>query len=268
METMSNELLTIKFEGEALATRSLPIYELGSVLIALQRIVHKAALFADGTLEKGVHLPTRRREALALQIYDHRKGSDLWGFGPYLTDPGVGAILQQVIAAGVLAVSAYVWGKVKKKGSPPTNQVLIVNIFPEVKQLVDRIGNIGGVDRITIVQPGSKVRDPLVIDERTQEAVRSLEYQLVPGMKGVIAGVVTRLFPQSLRLDVRDAPDHYIRVSMDEALFERVRRLPVLMEREIRFVGTPLYRLGESSGAPFEFRAERVVVPRKKKHDY
>ena len=100
-----------------------------------------------------------------------------------------------MIAGAVIAVGAYVLGKVKKKGLPPSNQVLIVNIFPEVKQLVDRIGNIGGVERIEIAQPRSKARDSLVIDERTQEIVRSLEYQLVPGTRRVIAGVVTRLLP-------------------------------------------------------------------------
>jgi hypothetical protein len=58
-----------------------------------------------------------------------------------------------------------------------------------------------------------------------------------------------------------DAPGHYIRVAMDEALFERVRRLPTLMEREIRLEGIPIYKLGESIGAPHEFRAQRVILP-------
>ena len=51
---------------------------------------------------------------------------------------------------------------------------------------------------------------------------------------------------------------------MAEELFEKLRRLPVLMEREIRFEGIPLYRLDESAGAPTEFRAERVILPRSK----
>ena len=58
---MKDDLLSLKFDGKELATRSLPIYELATSLIAIQRIVHKAALFSEGKLYKGVHLPTRRR---------------------------------------------------------------------------------------------------------------------------------------------------------------------------------------------------------------
>ncbi len=61
----NRDILSIKFEGEALKYRSLPIYELASSLIAIQRIIHKAALFSEGKLENDVHLPTRRREELA-----------------------------------------------------------------------------------------------------------------------------------------------------------------------------------------------------------
>ena len=50
---------------------------------------------------------------------------------------------------------------------------------------------------------------------------------------------------------------------MDEKLFEKIRRLPVLMEREIRFEGIPLYKLGDTGGI-HEFRPDRVIRPRTK----
>jgi len=46
-------ILSIKFDGQDLASRSLPIYELESTLISLQRIVNKAALFTEGGLDSG-----------------------------------------------------------------------------------------------------------------------------------------------------------------------------------------------------------------------
>lgn len=260
---MNSDLLSIKFEGEELATRSLPIYELASSLIAVQRIVHKAALFTEGKLAKGIHLPTRRREELALQISSHKKSSDLWGLTPYLTDPALGPIFQGLIVAGLGALGAYAGKKIGTEKTTPKNQVLIVNIFPEIKQLADRVGNIGGVDRIEFLGPHDKVGQGLVIDAKTQEYVRDLEHKVVPGKTTIIAGVITKLLPQSFRLDIEDAPGHYIRVAMDEKLFEKVRRLPVLMEREIRLEGIPLYKLGDATGGIHEFRADRVNLSRK-----
>ncbi len=261
---MNHDLLSLKFEGQELATRSLPIYELATSLIAVQRIVHKAALFAEGKLDKGAHLPTRRREELALQISSHRKSSDLWGLAPYLTDPALGPIFQGLVVAGLGAIGAYVGKKIGSSKETPKNQILIVNIFPEIRQLTDRVGNIGGVERIEFLGPGMSSGEGLVIDEKTQEYVRDLESKLVLGSKMIISGVVTRLLPQSFRLDLEDAPGHYIRVSMDEKLFEKVRRLPVLMERVVRFEGLPLYKLGDSGGGVHEFRANRVILPRVK----
>lgn len=260
---MHSDLLSIKFEGDALATRSLPIYELASSLIAVQRIIHKAALFSDGKLDKGVHLPTRRREELALQIISHRKSSDLWGLAPYLTDPALGPVFQGLMVACLSALGAYIGKKIGKEKDIPKNQVLIVNIFPEIKQLTDRVGNIGGVDRIEFVGPHDTAGKGLVIDANTQEYVRELEYQLISGKKTIISGVVTRLWPQSCRLIIEDVPGHYIQVRMAEKLFEKIRRSPVLMEHEFRFEGIPLYKLGDSTGGAHEFHADRVILPRK-----
>ncbi len=133
------ELLSIKFEGNTLAARSLPIYELACSLIAVQRIVHKAALFSEGRLEKNVHLPTWRREELALRIKAHRHGSDIWGLAPYLTNPAVGPIFQQLIAMSLGALAPYVLKTFMRTTRAPQNQILVVNIFPEIKQLADRV---------------------------------------------------------------------------------------------------------------------------------
>ncbi|MBL8199862.1 MAG: hypothetical protein JNK40_02730 [Chromatiales bacterium] len=262
MTRITENLLSIAFEGEGLATRSVPIYELASSLVAIQRIVHKTALFEEGKLDKGIRLPPKRREHLALQIVSHRKGSDLWGLGPYLSDPATGPILQGLVVAGLVAAGAYIHKRIGTQQPAPRNQLLVVNIYPEIKQLADRVGNIGGIDRITLQGPSDRTGQGLSIDADTQGYIRELEFQLVPGKRITISGVVTKLLPQSYRLDIEDAPGHYIRVVLDPTLFEKVRRLRVLIGREIRFHGIPQYKLGDPDGGIHEFHADRIVLPR------
>lgn len=262
---MPNELLEIRFTGPALETRSMPIYELGMALISIQRIIHKTSLYDDGRLEKGAHLATRERESVALQIGSHRKGSDLWGLTPYLTDPATGPVIQGLVIAGILAMGAYVKKLVIPEKEAPKNQTLIVNIYPEIKALTDRIGNIGGVDGIELNAPTRKKSEPLIFTEDIQEYVRKIEHRHVPGKKCKIAGCVTKMHPQSFRLDIEDSPNHYIRVIMEPDIFEKVRRLPILSEREIIFEGIPLYKLGDVGGKIDEFNAHRIILPRKKR---
>jgi len=122
-------ILSIKFDGQDLASRSLPIYELGSTLISLQRIVNKAALFTDGELDSGIQLAPKKRESLALQICQHKKGSDLWGLAPYLSDPVLGPIWQNLIALSLAAVGHYTLRKIGKHREPEKTQLLIVIFF-------------------------------------------------------------------------------------------------------------------------------------------
>ncbi len=197
-------------------------------------------------------------------LSSHEKGSDLWGLKPYLTDPAFGPIFQTLVATSIIALTAYVGQKIGMKKENPKNQILVVNIFPEMKSLADRIGNIGGVERIELLGHQDKPGQGLIIDSGTQEYVRKLAYQFVPGEKMIVSGVVTRLLPQSFQLDISDAPGHYIRVVMDGDIFDKVRRLPVLIGREIKFAGVPMYRLGDSKGGIHEFRADRLIIPRNK----
>jgi hypothetical protein len=54
--------LWLKFSGEELDVRSIPIYELGDTLIAVQRIIHKTFQFENGRLKKGVQLTQAERK--------------------------------------------------------------------------------------------------------------------------------------------------------------------------------------------------------------
>jgi hypothetical protein len=259
---MPDDLLTLRFEGEPLIERSLPIYGLGRSFIAVQRLLHKAALFEQGRLEKGAHLPMVERESIALQISAHRKGSDTWVFAAYLSNPEYGPILQTLISTALIALGAYARKKVFPGKRPPANQVLVVNIFPEVRSLTDRVDSIGGVKQIELTQGESE--EPLVINSDTKKYVREIENTLIPGRPCEITGRVTRLHPQSFRFDLEDAPKHYVHVRIAEPLFEKIRRLPRLQGRTIRIKGVPLYRLGNTFDME-EFRAEKVILLRQRK---
>lgn len=105
---------------------------------------------------------------------------------------------------------------------------------------------------------------PLTLTRETQDYVREVEYQLIPGEKTLVSGVVTRLSPQSQRLHIQDKPRHFISVVLTEKQFEKIRLLPSLLEREITFEGTPLYRLGDVAGDITEFIADRVILRKRK----
>lgn len=260
MPRENDELLMLRFTGPSLKERSLPIYELGTALIAFQRIIHKTALFEDGRLEKGASLKQREREKAALQIVSHRKSSDAWGFAPYLTDPATGPILQGLVVAGLAAIAAYVFKKVIQRDDHPKNQILIVNIFPEIISIIARIGNIGGVDGIEISSSEITNQDPLLISSDTQEYVREIQHGTFPGNRCKVAGYVTRLYPKSFHLELEDSHRHYVRVNMSPELFERIRVLPTLNDREFIFEGIPYYKLGDIGAKFSEFQAEQVIL--------
>lgn len=259
---MADDLLTLRFEGAPLVQRSLPIYSLGTSFIAIQRLIHKAALFNQARLEKGAHLAAREREEIALQVGAHRKGSDAWVFEPFLANPAYGPILQGLVVAVISAVALYVKKKVLPDKRTPPNQILVVNIFPEVKMLTDRIDNIGDVRRIELIP--NQGAEPLELSHETKEYVRQIQHHLIPGLPTEIVGRVTRLHPQSFRFDLEDSPKHYINVRISEELFEKIRRLPVLKGRRIKIKGVPLYRLGNKADIE-EFNADKVVLLRERK---
>lgn len=144
----------------------------------------------------------------------------------------------------------------------PTNQTLVVNIYPEVRALTDRVDNIGGVRQIELTHADAD--EPLVMDRDTKKYVREPENAVVPGHPCEITGHVTRLHPQSFRFNLEDTPKHYVHVRIAEPQFEKIRRLPNLKGRRIKIRGVPMYRLGNVSDM-YEFQAEKVILMRQRK---
>ncbi len=155
-------LIWLRFIGPELDTRSVPIYELGKSLIALQSIIQRAYLFHENRPTNSTVLRTRDRLETALQLTSHDKGSDLYGFAPLLADPIVQAVIAELVIDSLRALYRYVRKAVEDHGQSPSDtlrriateprdtQLLAINIYGDVSILVSRIDNIGGVKAIEI----------------------------------------------------------------------------------------------------------------------
>jgi hypothetical protein len=104
---MSNNSILLKFSGKDLDIRSVPIYELGDTLVAVQRIAHKAFLFENGRLIKHAQLTQIERKKLSLQINDRRKSSDIYALAPFLSDPICQQYLVSLLKIGMGALAKY-----------------------------------------------------------------------------------------------------------------------------------------------------------------
>ena len=99
--------LWLKFSGELLDVRSVPIYELGDTLIALQRIVYKASIQSNNRLNKYAQLTQDERKRLALQIAGKEKSSDLYALVPFMADAAVRQYLISLLKMSLGALGRY-----------------------------------------------------------------------------------------------------------------------------------------------------------------
>jgi len=252
-------ILWLKFIGKELDIKSLPIYELGTVLIALQRIIHKAYLFEKNSLSKCTKLSPVERRNCALQIGAHNKSSDEYGLISFITDPVVINHIKTLVVDGVVALSAYALGKVvSKKENPPPNQYFIGSIYNEVTVINDRIGNVGGIEEIEI--RGGKGIDikPVVFTRETQSYVRGLANETYLGEMQDIEGTITKLYPNRLIAEIKIAPNYYTKVHLNDTDFDTVR-YKTRVGDVIKFSGRPIYRLGQKTAKIREFEAVSIV---------
>ena len=252
-------IIWLRFIGEGLDLKALPIYELGSVLIAFQRIIHKAYLNEKDNLTKGAQLSSSERKNCALQISAHRKSSDAYGLIPFMTDPAVIKHIKILLVDGVVALGTYAIGKVvsKKKHDPPVNQYLIGSIYNEVTTINDRIGNIGGVEKIEI-RGGSGINvKPVTFDEKTRDYVRQLKDKTLLGETKTIKGVITKLYPNRPMVEIKVKPNYYTKVFLNESDFDVVRYQTQAGDI-VKFTGKPIYRFGQKTMKIREFQAVSV----------
>ncbi len=242
-------ILWLRFIGEGLDVKSIPIYELGTVLISFQRIINKAYLFEKQSLAKGAKLSPVERQKCALQIGAHQKSSDEYGFISFVTDPVIINHLKTLAVDGIVALGAYALGKAvsKKDVNPPSNQYFIGSIYNEVTAINDRIKNIGGVEKIEIRGGNGVDVDPITFTTKTQSYVRQLANEKYLGEMQELEGTITKLYPNRLISEIKIKPNYYTKVFLNDAEFDVVR-YQTRTGDVIRFMGRPIYRLFPKSG--------------------
>lgn len=252
-------LLSLKFSGETIDKHTMPIYELGSTFIAIQRIVNKTHLFNSNRLEKGAKLNFEERKETALRISAIKQGSDEYGLITFLTDPVVIGHVKTLIVDGLVAISAYTLGRVfsKKDSKKSNNQTLIAAIYNEISTVTDRIGNISGVESIEIF-PGKNVNGlGIRINMDTQEYVRNIQNESLYGKYQALSGYITRMHPNRFFVDIKVAPNYYSKIYVSPEDFEIIR-YKTQPGQIIVFFGRPKFRLGDITQKIKEFEAEEI----------
>lgn len=156
MPKRHNIVLEVTFSGQRLNFHNIPIYDLGVVFVSIQRILHKAHL-SNARHPKHHGYPARRdREMLALQIGEQRHGSDVFALVPVLTDQISLSAIRQAADYLVAGLASYAVGTVLDRIRSEPNestQMFIGNIYADTVNIVNRVGNVGGCERIEISSP-------------------------------------------------------------------------------------------------------------------
>jgi hypothetical protein len=252
-----------------LDVRSIPIYELGDTLVALQRIIHKTFLHREDRLKKRAQLTQDERKRLSLQISEHRKSSDIYGLVPFVADVAVQQYISTLLKIGLGSLGKYALKSVladeqssqKKKTSLKAYDVqgslLVGAIYAETVQITNHINNIGGVESIELIPAQSLGVSPVKINSETQSYVREIVNESYHGEPEEIVGYVTRLLPNKLMAEIKLAPGRYVKVGLDEEAFRFVR-YETEPEEQLRFKGRPIIRLGKDLTSYREFEADSV----------
>jgi hypothetical protein len=260
--------LWLKFSGPELDIRSVPIYELGDTLIAIQRIVHKTFLFENDRLKKHAQLTQPERARLSLQISERRKSSDLYALIPFIADPAIQAYLATLLKVGLGTLAKYalksVLSDTKPKAGTTTLQandvqgsLLVGAIYTETVQITNHINNIGGIKSIELISSKGLAVPPISFDAETQKYVRDIANESYRGVQEEITGYVTRLLPNRLVAEIKLAPSRYVKVGLTDEHFRFVR-YKTESEQQLRFKGYPIVKLGKDEANYQEFEAESV----------
>lgn len=263
--------LWLKFSGDELDVRSVPIYELGDTLIALQRIVHKTYLFENDRLKKGAHLTQDERKRLSLQISERRKSSDLYALIPFAADPALQQHLLDLLKIGLGSLAKYALKSVLSGSDKPRSgntkvqardiegSVLIGAIYAETVQITNHINNIGGIDSIELIPSPTLNIQSVKLTPETQTYVREIANERYRGEPDEIVGYITRLYPNRLLADIKLAPSRYVKVSLNEQDFDFVR-YETKAEQSLRFKGRPVMKLDKDLNTFQEFDADSVEI--------
>ncbi|MEW5830712.1 MAG: hypothetical protein AB1846_17610 [Chloroflexota bacterium] len=264
--------LAIRFEGQRLGRTGMPINDLGQSFITIQRMVHIAYLIGSGRPFVRATVRDDERQALALHIASHERGSDVYLLDWFVREviPGVPAnLIADVILLLAGATVAYAKCTIgeKLKGLrlrdlENRNQqvdLLAVRMYNEMQDLVNQLGP--EVDSISIKFIGHKT--PVVIDQKVKDYVNSLEGTQVPGRRDdyIVGSVdkahtIARNCVEVLMERPQTKRKKLIKVCMPGPMFEDLlTELTDPAKNRFGFTGQAHYTIGRSLNWYNEFEA-------------
>ena len=261
--------IKIRFVGEGLGERGVPIYELGEALTAIQRLIYRAYLEQEGRKIKSIHSIAIRRK-LALQIESREKGSDVYNLVSFLQSPGgqfAAAVLAPLLVDIIKVGAKYVHKKVlkKKKGRSKKNEANAIRgkptdaaprrrraehiidmeavaFFNEFRELAGPINKIGGIEKIEIYAMGRK--RPMVVDAEFLKYVNEINEYYYYDSSTEIEGVAERIHVYNRDLvELLVLRHKKVLVHMDSDLFDDLMNVFKRGRRpRLSFRGRPIRR--------------------------
>ena len=253
-------VLEVKFAGEQLNLHGIPIYELGTAFVSIQRMVHKAYLAQEERWERG-RSPTRKeKEMLALQIGERRLSSDWFGLLPVLADPATLLVIRQTVDYVIGGLKAYAIGLDRTRSeSNESREMFIGAIYADTVNIVNRIGNVGVCESIEISSPTVRHSETITFDVSSRNYVRDLEAGSYLGNAQTIEGDVFKLYPGRAIIEILRPGGRKCKVFLEPDNFDLVRFSQTHSAR-IKVTGRPRFRIGAGMRTFSEFEGHSVVL--------
>jgi hypothetical protein len=280
----TESLLWVRFVGENLDEKSVPIYLLGESFIAFQRIVNKAYLAQNDRLGIGWQLTNSEREMLALQVGERKKESDGYGFIPFQISPEMIEIFKGLATQIVIALGQYAFQRIKTRNDKGNekeedskdnkngekqpiseNPEFIGSIHKDLSVVVRSIEGIGNIREIQFSIPNNPHIETVVLNVETKGYIQHLASQTFLGKQQELTGEISRLEPGENIITIRRKHTRkLIRVRTTNNVFNDVRYSDIKENDFITFTGHPIHRYGDDMSKYDEFEAK--AFSREKKH--
>ncbi|GAB5562656.1 MAG: hypothetical protein SynsKO_43030 [Synoicihabitans sp.] len=255
-------LVKLRFVGEKLDQKAIPIYELGTALVALQRLIHKAHLSRLDRLSESNYPSKKERINLALQLGARRRLSDAYGLVPVNAEEGNFDYISELADFAIKNIAAYesVADFDYFQRIADNRKLYIINIYNQISALSDRIGNVGGIESIEISGHLSGDARAVYITSETRDLVKTVKGRLMKGPLTQLLGEVVDFNPVGniVRLLV-DSQNRVMAVRMTLDDFSRVRYSRQRRPR-LRVEGWPLHKMGVESLKYESFEARIVDI--------
>lgn len=270
--SFEESLIQLRFIGEELESKSVPIYDLGVSLIAVQRMLHKAYLAQLGFLGESSLLSKNQRLELSLQIGARKNASDGYGLIPLFSDPAVIKSIETILPIVFSALGQYILKRMEtNKDKPDKNQsqdstnnrqfdeqLFAGNIYAEVVQVAERIENNGVIKNIELSTNRKVESRKLVINADIKKYLKSLKDQQVFGKFQDISGTVKTIDEANNIVEVNVPVRRTIKVHLNDKDFEIVR-YEAKRHATIMFSGYPILLIGQNRYKAFEAHSVKIL---------